>query len=210
MKNGKSFAVVIFTVLIILLVFGAASCSLFGISQSRTYYDTLDLKTPEKAVKTFVKAYQERDFWTVWLVFSGKTQAIVSQQFSLLDLHNLIDYETNSPLEENIPYFNKGLFDGEHVDFGYIFDENMLAASENSMLLFDLSGVVVITSSTPSSISPTQEAVDVTTNVGKVQGIIFRMVQAPSGKWRLYQVILPGGVDDSSDPNCIPWSIPEA
>lgn len=215
MNKGKSLAYKIFMTGIALLSLGTTSCSLFGINQSRTYYDTLDLKTPEKAVKTFIKAYEERDFWTAWLVLSTRTQFVYHQRVNLLDYRELLKYESRSELVENIPILSQKLPGGEHSlgDIGYFFDALMLAASEHDMLLFDLSGVVVITSSTPTSIptgssgSSTEDAVDVTANVGKVQGIIFRMVQAPSGKWRVYQVILPG-CDDHSDFSHIPWCIP--
>jgi hypothetical protein len=46
---------------------------------------------------------------------------------------------------------------------------------------------------------------DVIAEVEGIQGVvIFRMVQAPSGNWRVYQVIVEDG-----DTEMVPWAVPD-
>ena len=52
--------------------------------------------------------------------------------------------------------------------------------------------------------SDDRNTTDLTATVEGTEGpVVFRMVQAPSGRWRVLQVIAPGG-----DTGFIPWSIP--
>ncbi len=90
----------------------------------------------------------------------------------------------------------------EHINGSYLFDSIMLAAKEHSAFLIDLSGDV--------SILRTEENIggssysDVITNVEGIDGEVrFRMEQAPSGRWRVHQVIILDGDEDQ-----IPWSVP--
>ena len=39
-------------------------------SSARTFYESLDLSSPESAVKTFTDAFQKEDYYTVFLIFS--------------------------------------------------------------------------------------------------------------------------------------------
>jgi hypothetical protein len=47
--------------------------------------------------------------------------------------------------------------------------------------------------------------VDIAVNIeDEIETMTFRMVQSPSQRWRVYQVILPGGNEE-----LVPWAIPE-
>ena len=84
------------------------------------------------------------------------------------------------------------------------FDDLMLAAARHEAFLIDLSGEVTIQSAAAGTPLGDDAVVDV---VGAVEGIdgevIFRTVQAPSGRWRVRQVVVPGG-----DEEMIPWAVP--
>jgi hypothetical protein len=98
---------------------------------------------------------------------------------------------------------SEGLEQSEHYpDLMYLFDQIMLAAKKHSALLIDLSGEVTIISSELSETTK-EDALDIITNVEGIEGqVVFRMVQAPSGRWRVFQVIVPGG-----DEEMWPWGV---
>ena len=171
---------------------------------ARTYYDSLDLESPESAVMTFTDAFQRRDFPTVLMVFSPQTQTRVTQVINLLRYDDLIRIEQVESFLDLMP----GIREGEHSPgrLDYVFDFIMLFAIEHEAFLIDLSSNVTILESRAYSPETEDERtfMDVVTTVENIKGdVIFRMVQAPSGRWRVEQVITDGG-----DEERIPWSIP--
>jgi hypothetical protein len=108
-------------------------------------------------------------------------------------------------IKSDIPFFSKGPGHGEHFDDpGYVFDQFMIAAKKHSALLIDLSGTVTIRESKESEAIPETQATDVIVDVENISGpVIFRMIQAPSGRWRVFQVITPGGNTEMR-----PWAVP--
>jgi hypothetical protein len=189
-----------------------AACSVTSIlgldqeEQGRTFYDTLDLTTPEIAVSTFTDAFARDDFLTVYLVLSTRSQFIFFQHLRLLDYSSMIQPDSFERIRDDVTTFAEGLGEGEHIDDSwYVFDQIMLAAKRHDVLLIDLSGEVVIIDSEPIEFEDYDEAVDVIAEVEGIQGeVIFRMIQAPSGNWRVYQVILADG-----DEEMVPWAVPD-
>jgi hypothetical protein len=171
----------------------------------RTYYDSLDLGTPESAVQTLAHAFQREDFVTVYLVLAPNAQFRFEQELRLLNYANLFQSDKREQVFADVTVFSEGIGHGEHIDTGwYIFDQIMLAAKEHSALLIDLSGKVTIIDSEPSETILEEAAVDIITSVEGINGnVVFRMIQAPSGRWRVFQVIVPGG-----DEETWPWAIP--
>jgi hypothetical protein len=167
----------------------------------RTYYESLDLSTPEDAVITFTNAFQKSDFPTVFLVLSPYAQFQFSQTWSLLDYPNLVRVSPSFDPRKNTPPLFK-IAKLEHLgETSYYFDILMMAAKEHSAFLIDLGGAVTIQNSIPSS---QQECIDVIASVVGIDGnVTFRTIQSPSGRWRVLQVIAPGG-----DEKRIPWSTP--
>ncbi len=197
---------------LIFLIIVLSACSLndllgkFQKGKPRNYYETLDLSTPEKAVKTFTKAFQKEDFMTVYLVFDQSTQFRIPQYLNLMRYADLFKIEYRERVFEDISCISEGLGTGEHScgDVWYLFDDLMLSAKEHSALLIDLSGNVKIIDSKRSETSYGDDAVDVITTVDGIEGeVVFRMLQSPSGRWRVYQVILEGG-----DEEIVPWAVP--
>jgi hypothetical protein len=208
-RKGKHHAKGIFIPLLCIWIIVAA-CSASDIlglepeEQPRTYYDTLDLSTPEIAVVTFSNAFAQDDFLTVYLVLSPRSQFIFLQRLRLLDYSYVIQPESFERIRDDVSLFAEGIGAGEHADEGwYIFDQIMLAAKRHDVLLIDLSGEVKILDSRIVGLMDYDQAVEVASEVEGIQGeVVFRMIQAPSGNWRVYQVILPGG-----DVDMVPWAV---
>lgn len=181
----------------------AAPVALLGQeNRARTYYESLDLESPLDAVDTFVDAFQREDFVTVCLVLSPDAQFRIQQYINLLNYDKLFQSDAMRQVMDAMPRIE----DFEHFDLSYLFDVLTLAAIENDGLLIDLRREVEILGSEPSQTSSGDPAVDVRAVVEGIDGkVIFRTVTAPSGRWRVQQVIVPGG-----DVEQIPWSVPKS
>lgn len=166
--------------------------------EPRTYYESLDLSSPESAIQTFVEAFSKDDFPTVWLILDGSAQFIWAQRLRLFEYNALIQADNWEVLRMDISTFAQGLGEGEHseADTGYVFDQFMLAARKHSAFLIDLTGPVEILSSEPSVTRQGDPAVDVMARIQSIEDqVVFRMVQSPSGRWRVYKVFVPGRGD---------------
>ena len=173
---------------------------------ARTYYESLDLATPEETVHEFCAAFRRGDYATVFMVFSPHTQWVVWQEINLLRWGQLVRGESAEAVVQEICIYAQGLgscdYDGETT---YFFDDLMLAAEKHSAFLVDLRGRESVTGTRPAKTTQGGDAIDVTATVKGIAGeVVFRTVQVPSsGKWRVLQVILPGG-----DEGPIPWAVP--
>jgi len=178
-------------------------------NKARTFYESLDIYTPESAVETFVDAFEREDFFTVFLILSPSTQFLTENNIAALNYGELIQVESLEEAKEilaDTPQYQVRL-EWEHggAVASYLFDSIMLAAKQHSAFLIDLSGEVsILRSEQISDSSSDRSKVDVITTVEGIEGdVIFRMEQAPSGRWRVRQVIVPDGNEEQ-----IPWSVP--
>jgi hypothetical protein len=215
-----------------------------GSHKARTYYESLDLTTPQTAVSTFVAAFQQEDFPTVFLILHREAQVAWMSHFLGRDYQNLVNMSepaqilaaTNfgqrlqmfvesgiiSQNEASLALFHlslSGPYQGfpepqmqsiphiylvmEHIgDFSYLFDEIMLAANEQ--YLVDLRGHVTIVETRLRKLTDGAMMATVTTALEGVEGeVVFRLKQSPMGRWRVLQVIVPGG-----DESLYPWAAP--
>lgn len=208
---------IVFVVALVVSVFGLvrAGVQIFD-SDARTYYEGLNLESPEAAVQTFVDAFQRRDFMTVYFVLSPKAQTRWLQLIRLFDSDELIRLdEDDDPrtVLADVPVLGTGLdFDVlEHSpsEGFYLFDGLMLEAARQDRLLIDLRGEVVISESRMVNMLTDNQldlVMDVPATVEGIEGeVIFRVNQAPSGRWRVHQVIVPGG-----DESKFPWSVADS
>jgi hypothetical protein len=174
----------------------------------RTYYESLDLSTPESAVQSFTSAFQQSDFPTVFLIFAPKTQREFKNKIDFFQYEYLLNLNpaaepslTTRSILADTPWLNMSKM--EHFEeTSYYFDILMMAAKEHSALLIDLSREVEIKDEIKSA---DNQYVDIVTTVDGIDGyVIFRTVQSPSKRWRVLQVIVPNG-----DESQIPWSTPK-
>jgi hypothetical protein len=179
-----------------------------GLLSGRTYYESLDLSSPEAAVGEFCAAFRRSDYATVYLVLTPRTQFILDQQMTLLRWGKLVREEAAEDVVQELCVASEGLgncdYEGEMM---FWFDELMLGAEKHSAFLIDLRGREHISGRRPATTDEGYPAIDVTATVEGISGeVAFRTVQIPSsGKWRVFQVVVPGGNEEF-----IPWSVPSA
>jgi hypothetical protein len=173
-------------------------------SAPRTYYDTLDLATPESAVQTFVNAYRRGDFFTVYMILSPQTQFQFDQDMMLARSQLYYKVESEEKEMEILLDTQYRVSFSEHFDSANYFDALMFAAKQHSALYFDLDGEFAIQDVKVSEHVEYGPVTEVITYFVDINGpVIFRMRQSVSGRWRVLQVILPGGNED-----LLPWAVP--
>lgn len=179
-------------VLALVLVFGGAC------GGERTFYDSLDLDSPTAAVETFTEAFSKSDYPTVWLTLDRDAQQSLIGAINLLQYREVFDADAISDIRSAIDSaFDIGRW--ETFDQWYVFDRIMLMAERHDAFLVDLRGGVTISESTEDVGEAT-----VTATVDGIEGEVeFRLTLSPVGKWRVRQVVVPGG-----DESRIPWSAP--
>jgi hypothetical protein len=163
------------------------------------FYESLDLASPSAAVETLSDAFARNDFMTVWLVLDKQAQFFAGQHINLLQYSNLIRTDAVPDMHAEVSSVFV-LADLETYDRWNIFSQIMMIADRNDAYLIDLSGEVTVGGE-----SLVGEDVDVLSTVDGIEGEVrFRVTKSPSGRWRVHQVIVPGG-----DQDMIPWSVPQ-
>jgi hypothetical protein len=177
---------------------GSSGPSLGG---ARTYYESLDLSTPRRAVTTLVDAFGRNDFMTVWLVLDPFAQDEFRSNLNLVRYSQILDTAAFPDYQTALQTEFLPMASWDSHDLWYLFDSLMLLADRHQAFLIDLSGPVEITGETTEG---PFDYTDVTARVAGIEGeVTFRMSQAPSGRWRVFQVIVPGG-----DTRLVPWAVP--
>lgn len=183
----------------------------------RTQYESFDLSTPEAAVETFVDVFQHGDYAGLFLILSPEAQHQFQLAFNIFRYEWLIDSAVSASFTdalEDIVGFDHTEAEHSAANLAYLFDSIMLYAEENDAFLIDLRGEVEILRTEDSTIPAADRAgasggddgalpaVDVVASTEREGELRFRMVQVPSGRWRVYQVIVPGG-----DEERLPWAV---
>jgi hypothetical protein len=174
----------------------------------RTYYESLDLSSSEAAVHELCAAFRRSDYATVYLVLAPGAHFMIAQHFGILRYDRLVQEEYGAEIVGELCLMSEGITNCDYVhDYMFWFDDQMLGAEKHSAFLIDLRGRERITGRRSATTDEGGPAIDVTATVAGISGeIVFRTVQVPaSGKWRVLQVIVPGG-----DEERIPWSVPIA
>jgi len=157
---------------------------------SRTYYESLNLKTPEDAVITFSNAFQREDFMTVYLVLDAEAQRL--QRFawtSTFSWEHLIGEEATEGLKDDLDF---GELTDTQYDPWYVFDQIMDYAAKEDDLLIDLRGDLNIRSIEESESLNGEGSAGVISNVDGVAGeVYFVMTTDRDGRWRVYSVSAP-------------------
>jgi len=174
----------------------------------RTHYESLDLSSPEAAVHELCGAFRRSDYATVYLVLAPRTHFIAQQYMNLLLWGYLVREEAADDVVQELCVVSEGLGNCDYEgDSMFWFDDLMLGAEKHSAFLIDLRGRERITGRRPATTDDGGPAIDVTATVAGISGeVVFRTVQvAASEKWRVFQVVVPGGNEER-----IPWSVPTA
>jgi hypothetical protein len=172
-------------------------------SEGRTQYESFQLDTPTHAIQTFVDTFQSRDYAGLFLIFSPDTQQNWSRQINMLNFDQWAQPDKWEEVEADIPFLNDDFDQLEQsvTVAPYLFDQVMLAAEQHDAFLIDLRGNIEVAQI---KIDPNATEVNVPAMVEGIEGeVIFRLVKSPSERWRVQQVIVPGG-----DEEAMPWSVP--
>lgn len=174
-----------------------------------TAYERLDLSTPEAALSTFLTAFHQGDFVTAFLVFSPEAQNEWYTLYSVSDMDTVLARSATERLSAAQTKAMTPAHPWEQWDFSYMFAHIMNWAKQNRTLPLNLEGLP--STITPTSLKPlmqrqretSQGTVLAVTLKAYPQQLQFVMQRSPLGKWRLAQVIFPGG-----DTSVRPWAIP--
>ncbi|MBW8012208.1 MAG: hypothetical protein FVQ83_13390 [Chloroflexi bacterium] len=185
MTNHIRLMGIILTVFIITL-----ACQFGGGFDGRTYYESLNLETPEDALETFAEAFQREDFMMVYLVLDSEAQRLLRYEFNVFfSYEHLIGEDVEERLMDDLDF--RRLSETQN-DGWYIFDQIMLYAAGEDDLLIDLRGDLDILDSEVSETPDGEDAVDLIVRVDGVDGeVIFRMLQDSDDRWRVYFVSAP-------------------
>lgn len=176
-------------------------CSIAGNdTKARTYYESLDLSSPEATVETFTNAFAKDDFMTVWLSFDYRAQSEIRNAFNLIEFSKLMDISQFPDPGNTIADTMSGLFQQGNVDMWRAFDEIMLLADENDALLID---ITELESLELDNAAASGEASVVVEMKGSDEDLLINLTQAEDDRWFVRQVVAPEG-----DPDSIPWAVP--
>jgi len=138
---------------------------------------------------------------TVWLVLQADAQIQLQQALNMLQYDQFFDTVAFPEYRTALETEFVDILSWDARDAWYIFDRIMLLADRHDAFLIDLSGQVNVTGESPSA---GWGYTDLTAEVEGIDGdVTFRMTQAPSGRWQVFQVIVSGGEEQS-----IPWAVP--
>jgi hypothetical protein len=157
---------------------------------ARTYFESLNLQTPEQAVQTFATAFQQEDFMTVYLVLDAEAQwQLRRENAQTFNWKHLVGETASQGFGNDLDI--QAIY-STHRDFWYLFDQFMLYAAEKNDLLIDLRGDLEILRSESSELHDTRQAMDVIAAVDGVSGeVLIRMVKDRDNCWRVYMVSAP-------------------
>lgn len=171
-------------------------------------YDRLDLKSPESALRTFLTAYRRGDYVTAFWVMTPVSQTAFYTHLARFDLSRVARVPASSAYmhaAEMIPAVSQR----DQTDTSFIFAHAMTVARRLDIMPLNLAGM-------PEDMSPANmprlgNRIQLTD--GKVEfsvplqayraPVVFRMAQAANGRWRLEQILPPGGSMES-----LPFGLP--
>lgn len=168
---------------------------------ARTYCESLDLSSPEATVTTLTDAFARDDFMTVWFTFDPFARSHLQNAIDLLQYRQVIG---EGAMEDLRAWLQDDMFfeSLEVRDQWYLFDQIMVIADSNDAFLIDLSDTVRIDAVEP--MEDTVDTVHVSATVEGIEGeVVFVTTALIPNRWRIHQVIVPGG-----DKELYPWAVP--
>jgi hypothetical protein len=167
-------------------------------------YDRLDLSSPEAALRAFLTAYRDGDYVAAFWIFTADTQDEVFRHAAQLNMDRLARLPAQGRLAimtEMIP----PTAEVDQRDYSFLFANIMQVAKRRGLMPLDITGL-------PDDLSPANvpslgqrtETTDGITEIAMTlrayrEPVVFRLQRARTGRWRLRQVLTPGG-DPASRP----------
>lgn len=170
-------------------------------------FDRLDLSTPDAALRAFLTAYRDGDFVTAFWIFTPETQDEILRQVATFAVDRLARRPGSGRLailSEMIPA-TAGMVQRDH---SFLFANIMQVARRRGLQPLDLSGLPQdLSAANVPDLGRRTQTTDGVTEIAVVLGayrgpVVFRMTGPVAGRWRLRQVVPPGG-----DPTSIPFGL---
>lgn len=177
-------------------------------SSGSAAYDRLDLSTAEAALRQFLGAYRRGDYVTAFWIMAPASQQAFQVHLMRFDLSKIarvsaVGAMTHAP--EMIPPMNRL----EQTDPSFAFAYAMQVARRLDIMPLNLAGMpedmspaVVPRLGTRMQLADGQVEIAVPLQAYRAP-VVFRMMRSPMGRWRVQQVLPPGGHVES-----LPFGLP--
>ena len=177
-------------------------------SSGSASYDRLDLTTPEAALRQFLGAYRRGDYVTAFWILAPASQQAFQAHLMRFDLSKIARVSVTGAMThapEMIPPVNRL----EQTDPSFSFAYAMQVARRLDIMPLNLAGMpedmspaVVPRLGTPVQLADGQVEIAMPLQAYRAP-VVFRMVRSPQGRWRVQQVLPPGGHVES-----LPFGLP--
>ncbi len=167
-------------------------------------YDRLSMTTPDAALRTFLTAYRDGDYVTAFWVLAADSQDEVLRHAAQLNMRRIARIPAEGGLAI-MTEMNPPPAELDQRDLGFMFAHMMQVAKRRGMLPLDVTGLPQdLSPANVPNLGPRTETTDGVTEIAVTLGayrgpVIFRLVRGRAGRWRLRQVVPPGG-DTTSVP----------
>lgn len=171
-------------------------------------FDRLDLRSPEAALRQFLSAYRRGDYVTAYWIMTPASQSAFARHLARFEFNRIARLPASSAVlhaAEMMPAVSQM----EQTDTSFYFAHAMTVAHRLGVMPLNLTGL-------PEDVSPanvprlgsrnqlTDGRVEFSVPLRAYRApVVFRMVAAHGGRWRLEQVLPPGGTVDS-----VPFGLP--
>jgi hypothetical protein len=158
-------------------------------------YDRMDLSSAEAALRTFLSAYRDGDYVGAFWVLAPEAQDEVARHVAQLNLGRLARLPAQGRMTimtEMIP----PTAEVDQRDYGFMFATIMQVAKRRGILPLNVAGM-------PDDLPAASLGRQTETNDGFTEiavtlsaypaPVVFRFFKARSGRWRLRQIVPPGG-----------------
>ncbi len=177
-------------------------------STAITSYEDLHLGDAESALREFLSAYHRGDFLVAYWILAPEAQTELQRQLAMFNADRFFSGTVDF---KDLAMLFPAQADVEQTDFGFLFADMMRFGLARGIQPLNVAGLPDdLSKSNVPVLGKRTERTD-----GKVEyavalkaypkPVVFRLQTSPRGRWRVYQVLLPGG-DESS----LPFGLPKA
>lgn len=170
-------------------------------------YDRLDLSTPEAALRAFLTAYRAGDYVTAFWIFAPGTQDEVFRHAAQMNMGRL----ARLPAQGRMAIMTEMLPPTAEVDqrdYSFLFANVMQVAKRRGLMPLDVAGLPEdLSAANVPGLGQKTETTDGITEIAvalRAYGapVVFRLAPGRNGRWRLRQIVPPGG-----DPASLPFGL---
>lgn len=167
----------------------------------RTFYESLDLASPQGTAETFLAAYARADYETVFAALSADAQQnFVNTLFRLFDISPYFAGQGVEFLRSTTLGRDSKTFDEFMGMPGVIFDDIMMTAQADAILPFEVAPTYEVSIALV-SIDPPMAVARVVTHANPPI-LSLDLLQFPSGRWKVDRITW-----DGSDHEMRPWGV---